>query len=693
MATEKRFLLDFNIPMAPGDTLMVSALVRDLKLTYGDRYEIGVHSRFPGVWRHNPYLVPLKRGERGVQTLMLNYTPEMEAMQAGRRCHYVTTFHRTFARLTGIPVPCLHPKGDLHLSAEEKATPLISGRYWIIVPGGKTDMTNKIWPQERYQAVVDQLRPWGLYFVEEGAVKRYHTHPPLNNVLNCVGLTGQRDLIVNIYHAEGVICGVSFPMHIAGALDKPCVVVAGGREEPWWEAYVNDFQAFGPDCAPVRMPHEFLHTLGHLPCCQQRGCWKRRVTPLKDNHAKYDESLCLQPIQVAGRPVPSCLTEITPDHVAEAVMRYYTQGRLPMNAIQAPAGTYANPPDGQLPPICPNCGASLGHFYQSPPPAPPESPPGAMAEPLLRSEASQAQSCPDPLAMPEPRFLRPTELIQVGEQKAPLPPGIVAGTEPPTVVAAEHPTARRLTVLNDPKLGGKMTICVLLYGNEIHYHRRCLTSIMATVPPSRLDLRVATNQVGMETRNLLRTLPITKVYADNTRRRKYPAMREMFWDPDCPITTPWLCWFDDDTHVRPEAAGWLQLLTEKILACPDPHLGMLGIQKYHPLKIAPNKDPRPWFTSAPWHQGKMFRTAQQVPAPNGTCIHFCVGWFWALKTEAMRACDIPDLRLGHNGGDVTIGEQLYQGGYSLLEFNTEKAYIFTPPDGRRGYRETFPFYR
>lgn len=317
--------------MAPGDVSMLTALVRDLKRTYGPRYDVNVETNFPAIWRHNPYLdKSIDRSTKGVEVLSMKYGIELQKKQ---HRHFITDFYRYFTEKTKIHVPLLYPKADYHFTDDERASPLISGRYWIIVPGGKTDITIKFWSQDRYQGVVDRLRPFGLNFVQEGAVKRLCVHPPLDNVLNMVGMTSIRDLMVNILHAEGVICGVTFQMHVAGALDIPCVVLGGAREEPWWEEYSNGWNAFGPDCEPVKVPHRYLHTLG-INCrdanaAGAHGCWKQRVVALPDN-AKHNKVLCKQPVLgESGQMVAKCMDMITIDHVVEAVMSYYEDGYLP----------------------------------------------------------------------------------------------------------------------------------------------------------------------------------------------------------------------------------------------------------------------------------------------------------------------------------------------------------------------------
>jgi hypothetical protein len=93
-----------------------------------------------------------------------------------------------------------------------------------------------------------------------------------------------------MHHAQGVLCGVTLPMHLAAAVEtrkgmpknRPCVVIAGGREPMQWEAYPH---------------HQFIHANGALRCCDIGGCWKSRTVPLGDGDKK-DESLCLDVVNL-----------------------------------------------------------------------------------------------------------------------------------------------------------------------------------------------------------------------------------------------------------------------------------------------------------------------------------------------------------------------------------------------------------
>ena len=143
----------------------------------------------------------------------------------------------------------------------------------------------------------------------------HHYHPKLKNVIDLVGKTDLRQLVRLMWHADGVICPVTMLMHLAAAVEtkpgrpknRPCVVIAGGREPSHWEAYPH---------------HQYLHTNGALPCCDHGGCWKSRVEPLGDDDEK-DDSLCLHPIALpSGVKLPKCLDMITAMDVIRAVENY-----------------------------------------------------------------------------------------------------------------------------------------------------------------------------------------------------------------------------------------------------------------------------------------------------------------------------------------------------------------------------------
>lgn len=305
---QKLILANFQ---PPGDVIMLTAAVRDLHGCYPGRFLTDVRTDCPELWEHNPYLTPLDPGDPEVRVLECHY-PLIQSANV-RPVHFVHGFIEYLNQQLGLQMRPTRLAGDIHLSDEERTTPSPAAQilgadvpYWLIVAGGKFDFTIKWWHFRRWQAVVDSFRG-RMLFVQIGAA--HHYHPLLNGVLDLRGRTSLRDLVRLVYHAEGVLCPVTMIMHLAAAVEprpggppvRPCVVVAGGREPPSWEAYPG---------------HDFLHTIGRLPCCAKGGCWRARSVALGDGDDKDDpKNLCVDVVN----NLPRCMHLITPGQVAQAV--------------------------------------------------------------------------------------------------------------------------------------------------------------------------------------------------------------------------------------------------------------------------------------------------------------------------------------------------------------------------------------
>lgn len=626
----RRILLNFGRHYAPGDVVTATALVRDIALRYPNKFQVSVECSFKELLQHNPYLTRFPREElKNIESIRLDYGKGIKRSTT-EKIHYLTAWHTDFTAKSGVEVPLLFPKPDLHLSPEEKETRLADGRYWVILSGGKSDFTTKHYVYSRHQEVVNALRKCGIPVVQAGAAETarsgrpHHHHPILDGTLNLVGQTNLREFMRLIYQADGVICTITMAMHIAAAFDKPCVVTAGGREGWWWEGYVNSGNQFGPLASgKVKVEHRFLHAIGLLPCCADRGCWMSKVTRAeKDANKRY----CHRPVQAeSGQMVAECQAMIQTSHVIEAVMSYYEKGILPPIGV-APVIIL---PDGE-------------------------------------KVAAPRQS---PSAPPTPSLLAPLR----GDLA--LPPAL-----PSTSFLAAVP-------FDHPRIGGKMTLFVLLYGGFYELHRKCLGAIFSSKFADRLEVRVGSNDLGPESLVLVEGLQregkISLHYRHQENARKYPVMREMFHDPQNPIITKWLIWFDDDT-LCDRNKDWLRLAAQMVVDHPEHH--MFG-SPYH-WHMKPGQDD--WVRKASWYRGKSFRDIKGNATPNGNKIHFASGSCWILSVDAMQHCGIPDARLGHNGGDVMIGEQLWQGGYKLKSWDPKKQLVNWSSVPRRGLSEAHP---
>lgn len=311
--------------LSPGDAVMLTAAVRDLHRAHPGKFLTDVRTAAGELWEHNPYVFPLADDDPDAQTIEVNYPLINSSNQ--RPYHFIHGYVQCLEERLGLRIPVTEFKGDIHLSPEEKAW--ISqvaetgyhGRFWIVLAGGKYDYTAKWWNPADYQAVVDRFRGQ-ICFVQCGEAQHYH--PRLKRVLDLVGKTDTRQFVRLMYHADGVLCPVTFAMHLAAAVEtKPgrppnraCVVLAGGREPPQWEAYPY---------------HQFLHVNGTLSCCAAGGCWKSRCQPVGDSDDK-DRNLCEFPVSVADDlRVPLCMHMIKPADVIRRIEMYQAGGLMTGN--------------------------------------------------------------------------------------------------------------------------------------------------------------------------------------------------------------------------------------------------------------------------------------------------------------------------------------------------------------------------
>jgi len=305
--------------LSPGDVLVMTNAIRDLDLAYPKKYQIDVRTPCGDIFKNNPRLTSLSYDENDYNKLMGEFrkvpsgdmSPDKHCgwindilvidmhypliNSSGRRGSHFSEGHRDFLeQVLDIKIPQTDLRPEIFLDSNETnwVSPVIlkkgmKKKYWAINAGSKGDFPLKQYPY--YQEVVNLLKD-RITFVQIGV--KSHTHQPLENVVDMVGETTPRELMRVIYHAEGVVTCVSFPMHIASAFTKPCVVVAGAREGTRWELYPN---------------HQFLYVNGCLPCASYDGCWRSKSNEC-DNKVN---------------DVSRCMTLIRPSDVARAVERYY----------------------------------------------------------------------------------------------------------------------------------------------------------------------------------------------------------------------------------------------------------------------------------------------------------------------------------------------------------------------------------
>lgn len=345
---------------------MLTGAVRDLHRCHPGRFLTDVRTPFPALWEHNPYLTPLSEADPSVTVLECHYPLINWADRVPQHC--LNGFADFLNHALDLRIRTSTFRGDIHLSRAERAwmsqVRELAGRdlpFWLLNAGGKADLTIKWWDARRYQAVVDHFRG-RLQFVQVGAAE--HCHQGLRGTIDLRGQTDVRQLIRLLYHAQGVLCGVTGLMHLAAAVPtpgkpgglRPCVVVAGGREPVHWEQYPG---------------HQFIHTVGALACCAEGGCWRSRTRPLGDGNERDQPAQLCRDVR---RGLPRCMDLISAEEVARRIEVYFRGGRLRyLSRAQAKAAGRAmvnsHPPSSAAAGLTPETArAALEAYLLAPPP-------------------------------------------------------------------------------------------------------------------------------------------------------------------------------------------------------------------------------------------------------------------------------------------------------------------------------------
>lgn len=306
---------------SPGDILMLTAAVRDLKLSHPN-IMVDVRTHCPQIWENNPYLTSLNENDKDVEIYDVGY-PLIHESNEGPY-HFIHGFRLDIEDKLNVKIKPTKLKGDIHISdIEKKWYSAIYEKlqkdvpYWVINAGYKKDFTCKQWDFDRYQKIIDSFPK--IQFVQIGLIHPFHVHPRLkgNNLISLIGQTDNRQLIRLIYNSFGVITPCSYPMVLAYSIpshprfkrkSRACIVIGGGREPNHWQQAPNQ---------------HFLHTCGMLDCCDSGGCWNSRVVPVGDGDEKDKNNLCLHPKKLQnGQIISKCMDMISTEEVINLINKY-----------------------------------------------------------------------------------------------------------------------------------------------------------------------------------------------------------------------------------------------------------------------------------------------------------------------------------------------------------------------------------
>jgi hypothetical protein len=286
----------------------------------GERFEIKAVTNFPLVWSYNPHVIT-----SGVPNLSLDIGTGIGTQQSNTSgLHICNAYRLSIEEKLGISIPQGRIKPELFLSKEEIAEePEVPGRYWLITTGGKKQFTSKLWPYDRWQAIVDALPR--ITFVQLGLADHYHPRLKGPNVVDLVGQTehpewGLRRLFKLAYHADGAVTIVTGLMHIMAAFEKPCVVIAGAREPVTftyygWHRHISH-QGAMRCIRRVDEPDEKVKS--HIS--PTNSCWRASVEGCPERIKMLYEG--------QEHEFAKCLCMISIDDVVRTMGSYYEGGML-----------------------------------------------------------------------------------------------------------------------------------------------------------------------------------------------------------------------------------------------------------------------------------------------------------------------------------------------------------------------------
>ena len=226
----------------------------------------------------------------------------------------------------------------------------------------------------------------------------------------------------------------------------------------------------------------------------------------------------------------------------------------------------------------------------------------------------------------------------------------------------------------------KTTVCCLLYGDYPRLAERCLAPL-SKLYKHGVDVRIGCNEISVATESVISTLfnapsDRLKIVSENPQIFKYPMMRRLF--SHSPIESKYITWFDDDSYIKDACPlEWLARLESFM---ESTNADMAG--SVYTMPVLPGQ--------SEWRRLHCEWFIDRKRDHNYT--KFATGGWWCIKTDVIKRYDWPHKLLKHRGGDVLLGELIFQQNLNLVRYK-EGVAINADADGkesaskRRGYDE------
>ena len=327
------------------DAITFTVVPRAIYRRYPGKYRISVRTPYPDIWIGNRFIQHNFRNDAatGVLQVVEIATPEAYAGDKHGRKHLMQLqLEATCVALKRFEVeelPLTEVKPDITLSSKEywtRPSPrgVLEGKpYWLVCTGWTNETSTGAWDGTKWEQVVNRLATSTAFLLAQ-IRNEYEdsVNKKMKMAVNLRDLLTVRETIWLMHHARGVITTNGALVHMAAALCKPCVVVAGASQEPRRASYTEDsLKALAAPIddryqklADVVVAHKYLVGNGK---CPDKGC---RISSVAS--ANPEEFTCPHVIKADRMKTESpnitqarCIHEITTDVVTKAVLAYEKQ--------------------------------------------------------------------------------------------------------------------------------------------------------------------------------------------------------------------------------------------------------------------------------------------------------------------------------------------------------------------------------